>query len=429
VRKNGAAVESYTYDNGGVGNGNRTSATVNGVGAAGAYDDQDRLTAYGGATYAYTANGELRTKTAGGQTTTYAYDELGNLTAVDLPDGRAVTYLIDGRNRRVGKRVDGALVQGFLYDGQLRIAAELDGANTVVSRFIYGARLNVPEYMVRGGVAYRIVADHLGSPRLVVNAATGEVAQRTDYDAFGNVTFEQLMPGFQPVPFGFAGGLYDRDTKLVRFGARDYDAETGRWTAKDPDGFAAGDTNLFGYVLGDPVNFNDYDGRKWQIAVGISGTVGLGKYWPGGAGTFIGGGMSLAIDSTGTAALQFQFNQLKGGGTYVGVGVQGGLTRTQDDQGASLNQAQCSSGSGISLSIAEQEYGEFNAGWGLSFGGSASVSQGQSSFGIAHPKWGFGYGFMAGEGRSTTTSISFPARYLFWTAGPMLDQRAQCGCQ
>ena len=32
-------------------------------------------------------------------------------------------------------------------------------------------------------------------------------------------------PGFQP--FGFAGGMYDAATGLVRFGARDYDAETG----------------------------------------------------------------------------------------------------------------------------------------------------------------------------------------------------------
>jgi len=66
---------------------------------------------------------------------------------------------------------------------------------------------------------------------------------------------KRYNPGFQP--FGFAGGIYDLETKLTRFGARDYDAEIGRWTAKDPIGFAGGDTNLFGYVLGDPVNWVD----------------------------------------------------------------------------------------------------------------------------------------------------------------------------
>ena len=59
-------------------------------------------------------------------------------------------------------------------------------------------------------------------------------------------------PGFQPS--GFAGGLYDPDTGLVRFGARDYDPDVGRWTAVDPILFAGGDTNLYGYVLNDPVN-------------------------------------------------------------------------------------------------------------------------------------------------------------------------------
>ncbi len=62
------------------------------------------------------------------------------------------------------------------------------------------------------------------------------------------------------IPFGFAGGLYDPDTGLSRFGYRDYDAYTGKWTAKDPIGFDGGDTNLYGYVLGDPVNFVDPTG-------------------------------------------------------------------------------------------------------------------------------------------------------------------------
>jgi len=54
-------------------------------------------------------------------------------------------------------------------------------------------------------------------------------------------------PKFQP--FGFAGGLYDPDTGLVRFGARDYDAAAGRWTAKDPSRFAGG-LDLCAYAVG-----------------------------------------------------------------------------------------------------------------------------------------------------------------------------------
>ncbi|MBE0498407.1 MAG: RHS repeat-associated core domain-containing protein [Campylobacterales bacterium] len=45
-----------------------------------------------------------------------------------------------------------------------------------------------------------------------------------------------------------------------QFGYRDYDAETGKWTAKDPIGFDGGDTSLYGYVLNDPVNFIDPEG-------------------------------------------------------------------------------------------------------------------------------------------------------------------------
>lgn len=46
----------------------------------------------------------------------------------------------------------------------------------------------------------------------------------------------------------------------MRFGARDYDPEVGRWTAKDPILFAGGDTSLYGYVLSDPINFSDPTG-------------------------------------------------------------------------------------------------------------------------------------------------------------------------
>ena len=76
--------------------------------------------------------------------------------------------------------------------------------------------------------------------------------------------------------FGFAGGLYDPDTKLTHFGYREYDPFTGRWTSKDPIGFKGGDSNLYGYVLNDPVNLVDRDGLNpvGSAAGALGGLVG-----------------------------------------------------------------------------------------------------------------------------------------------------------
>ncbi len=274
VGENGLAAESYTYD----ANSNRLSASGPGGVVAGLYDAQDRLTQYGATTYGYTAAGELISKTSGGQTTHYNYDALGNLLGVTLPNGTAITYLVDGQNQRIGKRVNGVLAQSFLYEGNLRPIAELNGSGGLVSRFVYATRVNVPDYLVKAGVTYRILTDHLGSPRLVVNTDTGAIAQRMDYDSFGNL-LSDTNPGFQP--FGYAGGLYDPETKLVRFGARDYDPETGRWTAKDPIAFAGGQTNLYSYVQSDPLNRTD--------------PIGLGDESPGAPGGMSGpGGVCIA---------------------------------------------------------------------------------------------------------------------------------------
>ncbi len=158
-----------------------------------------------------------------------------------------------GQHRRIGKRVNGVLTHGFLYSNQLRPTAELDGSGAVVARFVYGTRINVPDYLIKAGSTYRLLTDHLGSVRLVVDTATGTIAQRLDYDEFGQIS-QDTNPGFQS--FGFASGLYDPDTKLTRFGARDYDAFTGRWTAKDPIGFGGG-MNYYAYVHSVPTHFAD----------------------------------------------------------------------------------------------------------------------------------------------------------------------------
>jgi RHS repeat-associated protein len=257
VTQDGVSVAEYTYD----ANGNRLTYTGPGGTVTANYDAQDRLVRDGTLSYTYTANGELQTRTdsAANQTTHYTYDALGNLLAVVLPNGTHIDYVVDGQNRRVGKKVNDTLVQGFLYDDALHPVAELDAAGNVVGRFVYANANTTPDYMVKAGVTYRILTDHLGSPRLVVNTVTGQVVQRLDYDAFGNVTTD-TNPGFQP--FGYAGGLYDRDTGLLRFGVRDYDPATGRWLAKDPVGFDGGSANLYSYVGNDPVNALDPNGLE-----------------------------------------------------------------------------------------------------------------------------------------------------------------------
>jgi RHS repeat-associated protein len=195
-----------------------------------------------------------KTNSVGSAVTSYQYDVRGSLLSVDLPDGTAIEYVVDAYGRRVGKKVNGTLVRGWLYKDALKIAAETDGNGALVSQFVYAKDTpsgHSPEFMLKGGAIYRLVKDQVGSIRLVVNAFTGAVAQELTYDAFGQVLSDSA-PGFQP--FGFAGGLYDADTGLVRFGARDYDAETGRWTSKDPIGFEGGQGNLYEYSRSDPIN-------------------------------------------------------------------------------------------------------------------------------------------------------------------------------
>jgi len=146
VTVNGSTRAIYSYD----ANDNRLSVDSDGELRGATYDDQDRLLSLGAAIYSYTANGELATKTINDQTTRYEYDVFGNLLRVVLPAGTTIEYLIDGRNRRLGKKINNTLVQSFLYQGSLRPVPELDEAGNVASEFVYGTRENAPEYLIKG---------------------------------------------------------------------------------------------------------------------------------------------------------------------------------------------------------------------------------------------------------------------------------------
>jgi RHS repeat-associated protein len=258
VIKDDTLVEEYQHDS--VGRRTYEMNVPKGIsGRAFAYSDEDHLVTAGDTTYQYNEDGFLTTKTQGPHVTTYNYSSMGELISVNLPDGRIIGYINDPIGRRIAKTVDGVIIEKYLWQGLTRLLAVYDGSNNLLMRFEY-ADARMPVVMSRGGVTYYLTYDQVGSLRVVADAS-GNVIKRIDYDSFGSI-INDTNPGFE-VPFGFAGGLHDRDVSLVRFGFRDYDPEAGRWTAKDPIGFCMGDTTLYGYVQNNPINWIDPFGLRW----------------------------------------------------------------------------------------------------------------------------------------------------------------------
>ncbi|MGE4554391.1 MAG: RHS repeat-associated core domain-containing protein [Desulfovibrionaceae bacterium] len=200
--------------------------------------------------------------------TRFRYAPDGRLLAAGLPDGRAVEYAHDAQGRRAEKKVNGRAIERYEWLDRIRLRRVV--SDGVAMEFLYsGGRL--PDLMVRGGRTYRLYFDQVGSLRVVADE-TGNAVKDVLYDSFGNV-LEDANPAFR-VPIGFAGGLHDPDTGLVRFGYRDYDPDTGRFTALDPLGDAGGDSDWYGYCLDDPVNLVDPEGLASGEGDGFWGAIG-----------------------------------------------------------------------------------------------------------------------------------------------------------
>ncbi len=254
-----STLEQYTYD----AQGRR--ATAGGGQLSYTYDNEDRLTGWSDtsrvATYAYDLDGFLTSKevdTYGGtivenETTTYTYGARGELIAVELPDATLIEYVNGPTGQRLAKKVDGEITEKYLWGGLTNLLAVLDANSGVVQRFEYAGG-SLPIAMTDGSGTYYLHYDQVGSLR-AMSDDEGTIQREIVYDSFGN-TLSDSNPSLD-IHIGFAGGLMDSDTGLNRFGFRDYDPEIGRWTAKDPIGFAGGDTDLYAYCAADPVNCVD----------------------------------------------------------------------------------------------------------------------------------------------------------------------------
>jgi RHS repeat-associated protein len=335
-----AGAEFYSYD----AEGNRETSHLS---PSYTHDAANRLRSDEDTCYDYDANGNLTTRREkvgldctdiSGAATTYEWDVLNRLVRIDFADGTWATYRYDAQGRRIEKDVNGALTR-YVYDGDA-ILLEYDGADVLQARYSHGEEIDQPLAMARDtdadgqlGAAERFFyhTDHLGSVRLVTDAA-GAVANRYDYDSFGNI--EQATRIETVVnPFGFTARERDAESGLMFYRARYYDPQLGRFISEDPIGFEGEDLNLYRYVGNLPTIFADPSGQSfiewdtlvvirihWIYGVEVGSAVGGALHFlfplSGCTSAFLGG-----IAGVANLYAYLAFLAAGGGGIIGGVGV------------------------------------------------------------------------------------------------------------
>lgn len=221
--------------------------------------------------YSYDFNGNLVQKTVGN--THYTYDALDRLTSV-TQGSRQTCYTYDAFNRRLSK-VD--LEQDpitlnwdqksstlyFYQQGQNEIGA-CDSKGTITELRLLGsgkgAEIGAAIAMELGGRLFAPIHDHNGNVMCLINPRNGHTEETYRYSAFGE---EQVFDSFNRKetalnPWRFSSKHVDQESKLIYFGRRYYDPETGRWLTPDPMGESAG-PNLYAYVNNNPLtHFDSY---------------------------------------------------------------------------------------------------------------------------------------------------------------------------
>ncbi len=229
---------------------------------------------------AYTSSNRLTTSWA-------LYDDAGNMTAFKNPNGTAAgqwSAAYDGENKQRYYCAETIAACGpandtaeYVYDGEGNRVQKLTSSSTTI--YVYDAfgRL-AAEYNMGGpseeaGTFYR-TTDHLGSTRLVTDAA-GDVVSRRDFFPFGEEIDANASSGRAGIaeyneetgfPQLFTGKERDEESGLDYFGARYMSSAWGRFTSPD-EPFADQDEsdpqswNLYSYVRNNPLIFTDPTGN------------------------------------------------------------------------------------------------------------------------------------------------------------------------
>jgi RHS repeat-associated protein len=184
--------------------------------------------------------------------------------------------MYNANNQRTAKLINNQIEEKYLWLNLTTLLAVYDKDDNIKQRFTYIDERTPISYTDKNNNIYYLSYNHQGS-LISITDTNAQTIKSIIYSTYGSI-IEDTNPNIN-IPFGFAGGLYDKDTKLIKFGYRDYDSSIGRWITKDPIDFEGGDSNLYGYVLGDPVNFVDAEGLKLEYCKTDNGGIGYHSFW------------------------------------------------------------------------------------------------------------------------------------------------------
>ncbi len=209
----------------------------------------------GSDTLQHDSNGNLSTNAQ----TTYQWDVRDRLIGL-TGSGVTASFSYDALGRRKSKTVNGTTTT-FLYDGS-------DILQDSTASYLHGPGVdNIFSRTVASSNEY-FLTDHLGST-IALTDGTGNISTQYAYSAYGKAT----KTGSSTNYFTYTG-REDDGTGLYFYRARYYSPDLKRFVAEDPIGFAGGQSNLYGYVGGNPISNTDPSGLRTYILPGAGGGAG-----------------------------------------------------------------------------------------------------------------------------------------------------------
>jgi RHS repeat-associated protein len=246
-------------------------------------------------------------------TTTYSYDNNGNLTS----DG-TWTYTWNQKNWLTGA-ADGATTLDYLYDESGERAIKNNQTTSTQSRYInkyYELDATVPQTHVYAGDMKAATvqngtdvvfhhSDHLTGTNVDTDES-GAILEVLDYYPYGNVRLDEQSGSYEN-PYKYTGKELDEETDLYYYGARYYNANIGRFVSQDPWGGNIKDPqsfNKYSYALNNPMKYTDPTGSIPDPTDAAALACG-----PGAGACFV--VKELAEYTVGAAAIAYFGNSLK----------------------------------------------------------------------------------------------------------------------